>query len=155
MFKKFDKKGFSLVELIIVISIMVVLIAVIVPMYLKYVNNTKVSVDVQTGSELATNINTSVADLKTIFTGSLTDPGFICNGSTSGHISFGSDIDVSSVVSKYNSGYSFVIYGSNELGVTEMYLSDDGHSPKWMLYPNPENSGNGASLNVSSGGLKK
>ena len=37
MKKKMDNKGFSLVELIIVIAIMVILVAVLAPQYLKYV----------------------------------------------------------------------------------------------------------------------
>ena len=36
MKKKMDNKGFSLVELIIVIAIMVILVAVLAPQYLKY-----------------------------------------------------------------------------------------------------------------------
>ena len=39
MEKKMNNKGFSLVELIIVIAIMVILVAVLAPQYLKYVEN--------------------------------------------------------------------------------------------------------------------
>lgn len=45
MNKKMNNKGFSLVELIIVIAIMVVLIAVLAPQYLKYVEKSRVASD--------------------------------------------------------------------------------------------------------------
>ncbi|MBD5470325.1 MAG: prepilin-type N-terminal cleavage/methylation domain-containing protein [Lachnospiraceae bacterium] len=42
---KLNNKGFSLVELIIVIAIMAVLIGVLAPQYLKYVEKSRVSTD--------------------------------------------------------------------------------------------------------------
>lgn len=42
---KLNNKGFSLVELIIVIAIMAVLIGVLAPQYLKYVERSRVSTD--------------------------------------------------------------------------------------------------------------
>lgn len=48
MKKEMNNKGFSLVELIIVIAIMVILVAVLAPQYLRYVERSRVAADTQT-----------------------------------------------------------------------------------------------------------
>lgn len=50
--KKMNNKGFSLVELIIVIAIMAILIVVLAPQYLKYVEKSRNSTDLQSVTEL-------------------------------------------------------------------------------------------------------
>ena len=47
--EKMNDKGFSLVELIIVIAIMAVLVVVLAPQYLKYVERSRNSTDLQNG----------------------------------------------------------------------------------------------------------
>lgn len=57
-----NNKGFSLVELIIVIAIMAILIVVLAPQYLKYVERSRNSTDLQNVTELKNAIETYAAD---------------------------------------------------------------------------------------------
>lgn len=61
---KKNNKGFSLVELIIVIAIMAVLIGLLAPQYLKFVQKSKISADCSNAQALATAINVGFADGK-------------------------------------------------------------------------------------------
>lgn len=62
MERKINNKGFSLPELIIVMAIMAVLVGVLLPTYLKYVNNSKVSADLTNAEELASALRTEIAE---------------------------------------------------------------------------------------------
>ena len=59
---KKNNKGFSLVELIIVIAIMAVLVGLLAPQYLKFVEKSKKSADVSNAQALATAFNVTFAD---------------------------------------------------------------------------------------------
>jgi len=60
--KKMNNKGFSLVELIIVIAIMAVLIGVMAPQFLKYVEQSRRATDITNAQEIATAIQVGIAD---------------------------------------------------------------------------------------------
>lgn len=60
--KKMNNKGFSLVELIIVIAIMAILIVVLAPQYLKYVEKSRNSTDVTNATEIVTALQVYAAD---------------------------------------------------------------------------------------------
>ena len=62
MKRKINNRGFSLPELIIVMAIMAVLVGVLLPTYLKYVNNSKVSADLTNAEELASALRTEIAE---------------------------------------------------------------------------------------------
>lgn len=55
-------KGFSIIELIIVIAIMAVIAAALAPALVKYVNKARLSTDIDTGKEIAKAIMVAVVD---------------------------------------------------------------------------------------------
>ena len=57
-----NNKGFSLVELIVVIAIMAVLVGVLAPQFIKYVERSRQSTDLQNVQELKSAIEADIAD---------------------------------------------------------------------------------------------
>jgi prepilin-type N-terminal cleavage/methylation domain-containing protein len=65
-----DNKGFSLVELIIVIAIMAVLVGVLAPQFIKYVEQSRRSRDIQTAQEIRESVLAAIADNRVTGNGS-------------------------------------------------------------------------------------
>ncbi len=59
-----DSKGFSMVELIIVIAIVALLTSILAPMYIKYVNESKVRTDVNNAISIANATSVAILDEK-------------------------------------------------------------------------------------------
>ena len=71
--KKLNNKGFSLVELIIVVAIMAVLIGVLAPQYLKYVEKARQSADLDTIDSMISAVEIYSADpANSIVSGTIT-----------------------------------------------------------------------------------
>jgi type IV pilus assembly protein PilA len=60
--KTMGNKGFSLVELIVVIAIMAVLVGVLAPQFVKYVEKSKASTDVQNAQEILSTLQVAITD---------------------------------------------------------------------------------------------
>ena len=60
--KQKNNKGFSLVELIVVIAIMVVLVAVLAPVFTRYIESSRCSTDVQNANSISEAILAEVAE---------------------------------------------------------------------------------------------
>ena len=69
-----NNKGFSLVELIIVIAIMAILVGVLAPNLIVYIEKTNVSNDVQVCDTLRTAVKTALADPTVVTDPNFTDP---------------------------------------------------------------------------------
>ena len=81
---KKDNKGFSLVELIIVITIMAVLTAIMAPQFLKYVERSRVARDATNISTVVRAVQTSLADEATYKAVAKTTGNFTIKYATSG-----------------------------------------------------------------------
>ncbi len=60
--KEQNNKGFSLVELIIVIAIMAILVGVLAPQFIKYIESSRQSTDIQNASSIRSAIEAYVAE---------------------------------------------------------------------------------------------
>ncbi len=70
---KKNNKGFSLVELIIVIAIMAVLVGVLAPQFIKYVEQSRRGTDIQNAEQIRTAILADMADGVITGTGNLVE----------------------------------------------------------------------------------
>lgn len=60
--KKLGNKGFSLVELIIVIAIMVLLVGLLAPQYIKYLDKSRIAADTQLADNVRQAMSTTLLD---------------------------------------------------------------------------------------------
>lgn len=79
-----NNKGFSLVELIIVIAIMAILIVVLAPQYLRYVERSRNSTDMQNARTLMTAAETWAADPQASSSFGQSGNSFVFNINTKG-----------------------------------------------------------------------
>lgn len=136
--KKLNNKGFSLVELIIVIAIMAVLIGVLAPQYLRYVERSRRSADLDNWDSIISAIEVYASDPAN--TAAVTGAGTVdfaskgANGTvTAGWVADALDaagIDVTKISMKSNIfGDSNVVATPDTTGVTFTITGGDATDP--------------------------
>lgn len=118
--KKTNNKGFSLIELIIVIAIMAVLVAIIAPNLTKYLGSSKEKTDQKNADEIAAQIQTCITEYDTEYdclgtqTVTWSDAGATCAGNSDFEAMVNQNI-TSSAQSKVDSSYATadIVYDEN------------------------------------------
>lgn len=112
--KKMNNKGFSLVELIVVIAIMAVLVGVLAPQFIKYVESSRRSTDVSNAETIRSAVLADIAEGSITASGS----GKTCTASipsTLGEIP-------KTKGNKYSVGADFTYTYDAAKGVCEVYV---------------------------------
>lgn len=137
--KRKNNKGFSLVELIIVIAIMAILVGVLAPQFAKYLGKSKAATDVQNAQQIASAISAQFAEDATKSTKELPAAGTY-DVSTKGAADSNEEkiqkvIGGNPQVKEGSGNKFFVTWDSN--GKVEVYAGTAAND-KTMLYPTVE-----------------
>lgn len=137
---KRNNKGFSLVELIIVIAIMAILAGVLAPQFVKYIGRSRTSTDIQNAQQIATAISAEFADTATtseIAEQEITDGKAKWNGDTAEGSKARTQKEVLGGVPKVKAenGYHFA-YTVTDSG--EVTVSVTNGTKTYKLYPEVE-----------------
>ena len=142
---KKNNKGFSLVELIIVIAIMAILAGALAPALIKYINKSRRSTDIQNADSLRTAIQTALsnpdaADVAANYNGAIQDAADIKKKSDSFTSEVYSVVGNATLKTKYSPKSGSVPVGSSfgykiDLGTNEVIVYADGTTGKYELSP--------------------
>jgi len=130
--KNLTNKGFSLVELIIVIAIMAVLVGVLAPQYIKYVEKSRVSVDAQQVEEFTGAMTVLASDVDVTLDSTKT---YTVTSDTTGKITISNDLktifdSLGSVDTAKNYSYKSTSYKAQAITISLAY---DGTAKVWKV----------------------
>ena len=130
--KNLTNKGFSLVELIIVIAIMAVLVGVLAPQYIKYVEKSRVSADAQQVEEFTGAMTVLASDVDVTLDSSKT---YTVTSDTTGKITISNDLktifdSLGSVDTAKNYSYKSTSYKAQAITISLAY---DGTAKVWKV----------------------
>ncbi len=134
--KSLTNKGFSLVELIIVIAIMAVLVGVLAPQFIKYVEQSRKSTDIQNAESIKTAVLADIADGKITASGTNVQFGNLNATSFAGDGSMATAITTAptvqgSIGGKKAKGF-FVTYDASA-GTCSVSVTDDAGTTSYVL----------------------
>lgn len=130
--KNLTNKGFSLVELIIVIAIMAVLVGVLAPQYIKYVEKSRVSADAQQVEEFTGAMTVLASDVDVTLDRTKT---YTVTSDTTGKITISNDLktifdSLGSVDTAKNYSYKSTSYKAQAITISLAY---DGTAKVWKV----------------------
>lgn len=104
--KKKDNKGFTLVELVIVIAILAILVGLLAPQYTKYVEKSRQSADVDNLEEMVKAVQVYVVDERTETSATAEQTATITLGSEGVTIVDNGNIGVQAALTEYVPNYA-------------------------------------------------
>ena len=130
--KNLTNEGFSLVELIIVIAIMAVLVGVLAPQYIKYVEKSRVSADAQQVEEFTGAMTVLASDVDVTLDSTKT---YTVTSDTTGKITISNDLktifdSLGSVDTAKNYSYKSTSYKAQAITISLAY---DGTAKVWKV----------------------
>lgn len=130
--KSLTNKGFSLVELIIVIAIMAVLVGVLAPQYIKYVEKSRVSADAQQVEEFTGAMTVLASDVDVTLDSTKT---YTVTSDTTGKITISNDLktifdSLGSADTAKNYSYKSTSYKAQAITISLAY---DGTAKVWKV----------------------
>ena len=125
MKNKKNNKGFSLVELIVVVAIMAVLVAVLAPTLLRYVEKTRVQKDASAVSEVVQAVKIALADEDINKATSSGDKVVIVDSEDATELSTGNNTSLSTELGKTIGTVKFSSANADDVTIT-IEMDEDG-----------------------------